>query len=156
MATHLPALDKVLTLHNIEISLITLHWFLTLFTSALHIKLTVRVWDKLFHEGATVIFKVALAMLKLSEEALIKVRLPTFHMRREIILSLKVESSAEIFNLLSALPSRLDDVDLLLQTADSLCLNSVDNVVVESLRRFLPSFKISLNVACQSGNTFLQ
>lgn len=156
MATHLPALDKVLTLHNIEISLITLHWFLTLFTSALHIKLTVRVWDKLFHEGATVIFKVALAMLKLSEEALIKVRWPTFHMRREIILSLKVESSAEIFNLLSALPSRLDDVDLLLQTADNLCLNSVDNNVVESLRRFLPSFKISLNVACQSGNTFLQ
>ena len=74
MATHLPALDRVLTLHNIEISLITLHWFLTLFTSALHIKLTVRVWDKLFHEGATVIFKVALAMLKLSEEALIKVK----------------------------------------------------------------------------------
>ena len=81
MATHLPALDKVLTLHNIEISLITLHWFLTLFTSALHIKLTVRVWDKLFHEGATVIFKVALAMLKLSEEALIKVMLPTFNLR---------------------------------------------------------------------------
>ena len=156
MATHLPALDKVLTLHNIEISLITLHWFLTLFTSALHIKLTVRVWDKLFHEGTTIIFKVALAMLKLSEEALIKVRLPTFHMRREIIWFLKVESSAEIFNLLSALPSRLDDVDLLLQTADNLCRDSVDNVVVESLRRFLPSFKISLNVACQSGNTFLQ
>ena len=56
------------------------------------------------------------------------------------MLSLKVESSAEIFNLLSALPSRLDDVDLLLQTADNLCLNSVDNNVVESLRRFLPSF----------------
>ena len=73
IARHLPALDKVLSLHNIEISLITLHWFLTLFTSVLHIKLTVRVWDKLFHEGATVIFKVALAMLKLCEESLIKV-----------------------------------------------------------------------------------
>ena len=82
MAIHLPALDKVLTVHNIEISLITLHWFLTLFTSALHIKLTVRVWDKLFHEGATVIFKVALAMLKLSEEELIKVKYSLLFMER--------------------------------------------------------------------------
>jgi len=118
IARHLPALDKVLSLHSIEISLITLHWFLTLFTSVLHIKLTVRVWDKLFHEGATVIFKVALAMLKLCEESLIK-----------------VESSAEIFSLLSALPSQLDDVDLLLQTADHLCQDSVDADVVEGLRR---------------------
>ena len=49
---------------------------------------------------------------------------------------MKVESSAEIFNLLSALPSKLDDVDMLLQTADRLCQDSVDADVVESLRRY--------------------
>ena len=52
-----------------------------------------------------------------------------------IIVALKVESSAEIFSLLSALPSQLDDVDLLLHTADHLCQDSVDADVVEGLRR---------------------
>ena len=51
------------------------------------------------------------------------------------MVALKVESSAEIFSLLSALPSQLDDVDLLLQTADHLCQDSVDTDVVEGLRR---------------------
>ena len=52
-----------------------------------------------------------------------------------IMVALKVESSAEIFSLLSALPSQLDDVDLLLQTAHHLCQDSVDADVVEGLRR---------------------
>ena len=51
------------------------------------------------------------------------------------MVALKVESSAEIFSLLSALPSQLDDVDLLLQAADNLCQDSVDADVVEGLRR---------------------
>ena len=118
VATNLPALDAVLTNHNIEISLITLHWFLTLFTSALNIKITIRVWDKLFHEGATIMFRVALAMLKMAEEQL-----------------LKVQSSAEIFNHLSALPSRLDDVETLLSTAEAVCGDTVTDTLVDSLRR---------------------
>ena len=118
VATHLPALDALLTSHSIEISLITLHWFLTLFTSALHIKLTIRVWDKLFHEGATVMFRIALAMLKLSEDLL-----------------LKVESSAEIFNLLSSLPGRLDDVEALLAASDEVCGDLVNDDLIDTLRR---------------------
>ena len=71
-------------------------------------------------------------------------------------MSLKVESSAEIFNLLSGLPSRLDDVDLLLQTAENLCRDSVDNDLVESLRRSFPSSDISLTLRACTGSTFLQ
>ena len=41
LATRLPALHSLFTKHNIELSLVTLHWFLTLYASALNIRLLV-------------------------------------------------------------------------------------------------------------------
>merc|ERR1719348_2921030 len=72
VSTYLPNIDKILSVHNIELSLITLHWFLTLFSSVLHIKITVRVWDSLLYEGSTLMFRIALAMLKSAESFLEK------------------------------------------------------------------------------------
>lgn len=118
VATHLPRLDSLLSRHSIELSLITLHWFLTLFTSVLHIRLTVRVWDRLFQEGNSLMFRVALGMLHLAEEEL-----------------LKVESSADMFSLLSLLPGRCDCVDSLLAAAESCCGQSLDLELVDGLRR---------------------
>lgn len=42
---YLPRLDKLLQEHDIELSLITLHWFLTAFASVVHIRLLLRVWN---------------------------------------------------------------------------------------------------------------
>ena len=63
----LPELAAVLSQHNIDLSLISLHWFITIFSSALHIKILVRVWDLVFYHGTSVMFRVALAMLRMSE-----------------------------------------------------------------------------------------
>ena len=42
IATYLPPVDSLMQEHDIELSLITLNWFLTLYSSVLHIKLLLR------------------------------------------------------------------------------------------------------------------
>ena len=114
----LPDIAEVLDQHNIDLSLISLHWFITIFSSALHIKILVRVWDLVFFHGSTVMFRVALAMLKISEPQI-----------------LSATNSADIFNILSVLPSKVEDVDELLKVAEEICHGSVDKAAVEALRR---------------------
>jgi len=48
-----------------ELSLITLHWFLTMFASVVHTRILLRLWDLFFYEGSTILFKVTLGMLKI-------------------------------------------------------------------------------------------
>ena len=48
-----------------ELSLISLHWFLTAFASVVHMKVLLRIWDLFFYEGSTVLFQVTLGMLKM-------------------------------------------------------------------------------------------
>ena len=126
VTTHLPDLAAVLAQHNIELSLISLHWFITIFSSALHIKILLRVWDLIFYHGTTVMFRVALAMLAMAEQEIIK-----------------ASNSADIFNILSLLPSKVDDVEELLKLAEEVCQGSVDKEVVDGLRRKHLSFIMS-------------
>lgn len=57
-------------LTNPELSLITLHWFLTSFASVVDIRLLLRIWDLLFYQGSLVLFQVTLGMLKIKVFAL--------------------------------------------------------------------------------------
>uniref|UniRef100_A0A8C0D340 Small G protein signaling modulator 3 n=1 Tax=Balaenoptera musculus TaxID=9771 RepID=A0A8C0D340_BALMU len=100
-----------------ELSLITLHWFLTAFASVVHIRLLLRLWDLFFYEGSLVLFQTTLGMLRLKEEELIQ-----------------SENSASIFNTLSDIPSQMEDADLLLGEAMRLA-GSLTDVAVESQRR---------------------
>lgn len=52
-----------------ELSLITLHWFLTAFASVVHIRLLLRLWDLFFYEGSLVLFQATLGMLRLKVTA---------------------------------------------------------------------------------------
>lgn len=96
---YLPALDRLLQEHDIgeskdiplqeggyrevlkhlfksfhllspELSLITLHWFLTSFASVVDIRLLLRIWDLLFHQGSLVLFQITLGMLKIKVNSL--------------------------------------------------------------------------------------
>ncbi|CAB1342266.1 unnamed protein product [Coregonus sp. 'balchen'] len=62
---YLPSLDRLLQEHDIELSLITLHWFLTSFASVVDIRILLRIWDLLFYQGSVVLFQVTLGMLKI-------------------------------------------------------------------------------------------
>lgn len=65
LCSYLPDVDVTLKQHDIELSLITLHWFLTLFASVVHMKVLLRVWDLFFFDGSLVLFQVTLGMLKI-------------------------------------------------------------------------------------------
>ena len=55
-----------MTLHVLtELSLISLHWFLTVFASVVHMKVLLRIWDLFFYEGSTVLFQITMGMLKM-------------------------------------------------------------------------------------------
>ncbi|XP_062058792.1 small G protein signaling modulator 3 isoform X1 [Lepus europaeus] len=114
---YLPRLDRLLQEHDIELSLITLHWFLTAFASVVHIRLLLRIWDLFFYEGSLVLFQTTLGMLRLKEEELIQ-----------------SENSASIFNTLSDIPSQIHDAELLLAEAMRLA-GSLTDVAVETQRR---------------------
>lgn len=65
IANYLPDIDVILKEHDIELSLITLHWFLTLFASVVHMKILLRIWDLFFFDGSIVLFQITLGMLKI-------------------------------------------------------------------------------------------
>ncbi|VDQ13949.1 unnamed protein product [Trichobilharzia regenti] len=48
---------------NIGLPLVTLQWFLTLFSSVCPTALTFRIWDLLFYDGSVVLFRISLALL---------------------------------------------------------------------------------------------
>ncbi|XP_068108135.1 small G protein signaling modulator 3 isoform X3 [Hyperolius riggenbachi] len=114
---YLPRLDKLLQEHDIELSLITLHWFLTAFASVVHIKLLLRIWDLFFYQGSLVLFQTTLGMLKIKEEELIQ-----------------SENSASIFNTLSDIPSQIDEPDVLLREA-MMIAGTLTDIMIEAQRR---------------------
>ncbi|XP_043266479.1 small G protein signaling modulator 3 homolog [Venturia canescens] len=117
ISNYLPDIDHVLVQHDIELSLISLHWFLTLFASVVHMKILLRIWDLFLFDGSIVLFQVTLGMLKI----------------RESELKL-LENSAQIFNALSDIPGDIDDVDQLFQVSLELG-GSLSDVLIETHRR---------------------
>lgn len=61
----LPGICQLLRLHDIELSLITVNWFLTLFSNVVNFKVLLRIWDLLFFEGSIVLFQITIGLLKL-------------------------------------------------------------------------------------------
>ncbi|XP_063446049.1 small G protein signaling modulator 3 homolog isoform X2 [Mytilus trossulus] len=117
LINYLPDLDLVLKEHDIELSLISLHWFLTLFASVVHMKVLLRIWDMFFNEGSTIVFQMTMGMLKMKETEL-----------------KSLDNSAQIFNSLSDVPGDVQDVDELIEIAFRIS-GSLTDVVIESHRR---------------------
>ncbi|XP_050313746.1 small G protein signaling modulator 3 homolog isoform X2 [Anthonomus grandis grandis] len=117
IANYLPDTDEVLKNHDIELSLITMQWFLTLYANVVHMKILLRIWDLFFFEGSIVLFQATLAMLKIKEP-----KLKT------------LENSAQIFNALSDIPGDIDDVDKLLEVSIE-HTSSLKDVMIETYRR---------------------
>lgn len=68
----LPKLSAHLDALEIELEALTFQWFLSVFTDCLSAEALFRVWDVVLcmHDGSTFLFQVALALLKLNEQAL--------------------------------------------------------------------------------------
>ncbi|CAO3656775.1 unnamed protein product [Mucor hiemalis] len=57
-------------------SLVTSHWFLTLYINILPVESVLRVWDCLFYDGQKVLFRIALGIFKLNEAEILSVNDP--------------------------------------------------------------------------------
>ncbi|EDW15678.1 small G protein signaling modulator 3 homolog [Drosophila mojavensis] len=116
IANYLSSVDDTLKRHDIDLSLITLHWFLTLFANVVHMKILVRIWDWFFYEGSIVLFQLTLGMLKVKEQDL-----------------KHLENSAQIFNSLS-MCCEVDDVEVLFRQALEVG-GSLSQTVIDTHRR---------------------
>ncbi|XP_029649821.1 TBC1 domain family member 2B isoform X3 [Octopus sinensis] len=67
----LPRLHGYLEKENIDLSLFTFNWFLTIFVDNVPPETFLRVWDAFLYEGSKVLFRFALAFFKVSEEEII-------------------------------------------------------------------------------------
>jgi hypothetical protein len=67
LATHLPVLARHLESEGMHPTMYLTQWFVTLFTYSFPFDFVTRVWDAFLSEGWKVIFRVALALLKISQ-----------------------------------------------------------------------------------------
>ncbi|CEP17298.1 hypothetical protein [Parasitella parasitica] len=74
------------------ITLVTSHWFLTMFINILPIETVLRIWDCVFVEGYSIMFQTALTIMKMNSEKIAA-----------------VQDSIEIFQILQNMPRRLID-----------------------------------------------
>ena len=74
----LPKLSAHLDDLSIELEALTFQWFLSVFTDCLSAEALFRVWDVVFctNDGSTFLFQIALALLKLNENELLKCETP--------------------------------------------------------------------------------
>jgi len=68
----LPVLYKHFEKENIHITMFVTQWMLTVFTSSFPFDLVVRVWDCFLAEGYKIVYRVMLALLKLSSPDLLQ------------------------------------------------------------------------------------
>ncbi|KAG5848777.1 hypothetical protein ANANG_G00103020 [Anguilla anguilla] len=72
MSEKLPRLHAHFELHQVDFSLITFNWFLVVFVDSVVSDILFKIWDAFLYEGPKVIFRLALALFKYSEEDFLK------------------------------------------------------------------------------------
>lgn len=97
VAQHVPRVFAHLSALGVDLTSVTFGWFLSLFTDCLPVETLFRVWDVFFVEGHPVLFRVAVAILKLNESELCA-----------------TESVTELFTFISSMTARLWGADKLI------------------------------------------
>ncbi|KAG0336979.1 hypothetical protein BG000_005946 [Podila horticola] len=81
------------------VTLVTSHWFLTLFINILPVESILRVWDCFFYEGRKILFRMALTILRQHEAEISK-----------------IDDPLEVFQVVQNIPKRLIDCHKLMET----------------------------------------
>ncbi|XP_070195586.1 TBC1 domain family member 2B-like [Littorina saxatilis] len=70
----LPKLTTHLEQHDVDLSLYTFNWFLTIFVDNVLPETFLRIWDAFLYEGSKMLFRFALAFLKYAEEEILTLK----------------------------------------------------------------------------------
>ncbi|GAM18618.1 hypothetical protein SAMD00019534_017930 [Acytostelium subglobosum LB1] len=100
MAKKLPRLNKHFTKNGLSLPLLMTQWFLCIFATTTPTETTFRIWDVFFSEGSKVLFRFALAMLKINEEEL-----------------MSCQDYNDLYSLIKKIPSKMYDADHLMEVA---------------------------------------
>ena len=72
VAERMPVLNDYLVQHDIQLSVISLPWFLSLFHTSLPLEFAIRIMDIFFVNGPKTLFQVGLAILKLNTDDILQ------------------------------------------------------------------------------------
>lgn len=64
-------IDQHFEINEVEITSLTLNWFMALFIDAVPFETLLRIWDCFLFEGAKVLFRFALAILIINRESIL-------------------------------------------------------------------------------------
>ncbi|KAK6110199.1 Rab-GTPase-TBC domain family protein [Brugia pahangi] len=118
---HLPELHHILKDNDVELSLITINWFLTAFASVLSMRVLLRVWDCLFVFGGVTMFRVLISILKIKEDDLIEMKY-------------NENVTVEVFNTISQIPASLSNPGYLMELCTSFEF-SITTEFIETARK---------------------
>jgi len=100
----MPRLWEHLRKEHVDATMFASQWFMTIFTYNFSFEVVVRIWDVFLYEGTKMLFRVALAILKLQQDDLFD------------------ESFESILHRLKTIPSTIQ-VETLMQTTLSIKIN---------------------------------
>jgi len=95
VASYMPALSRHFDEQGIKPLYYSAEWFSTLFSYNMNFELTSRIWDVLLFEGPEYLFRIGLAILKISEGDLLRLNFD------EIMMYLKSKTSELDLNVLT-------------------------------------------------------
>lgn len=71
---YFPQIDHHFRINNIQLSMVTIPWFLAIFASTLPLRMVLRILDWFFLDGAPVLFQIALAIIGINQHKLLNIR----------------------------------------------------------------------------------
>ncbi|GIY41206.1 TBC1 domain family member 2B [Caerostris darwini] len=74
MIDKLPRLHSHFEQNNVDLSLFTFNWFLTIFVDNVPVEIYLRIWDVFLYEGSKVLFRYALAFFKSCENEILQIK----------------------------------------------------------------------------------
>lgn len=134
LSSHCPQIDELLRQEDIEISLISWHWFNTLFAGFIpDTKTLLHFWDLYFYFGSIVLFQLTIGLLVCHNHLICSNR-----------------DSAPVFNALSDLPSNIKD------PASLISVWSSGEELVQHLTPFSTNFESFDTLSTHSSSLSLQ
>ncbi|KAJ1364407.1 hypothetical protein KIN20_024501 [Parelaphostrongylus tenuis] len=118
MKSHVPDLNRILDELDVEVSLVTVNWLITLFATVLPTRTLLRVWDFVFYAGSVTIFRVIISIMKMKEDEIVDIGRSS-------------KSSADVFNAISHLPHSVTEVDKLVEYMTSFEFTITDHLIRE-------------------------